>query len=74
VRLSPEEDAGLAHAGVADQEQLEQEVVALLGHVERLLFFYPTLYSQPLVPAKKKKKTTTRILFLRKKTALAFVG
>ena len=28
----PEEDASLADAGVADQEQLEQEVVAFLGH------------------------------------------
>lgn len=27
-----EENAGLAHAGVADQQQFEQEVVAFLGH------------------------------------------
>ena len=32
VVREPEEDARLPHPGVADQEQLEQQVVALLRH------------------------------------------
>lgn len=33
VIREPEEDASLADAGVADEEKLEQEVVAFLGHL-----------------------------------------
>jgi len=38
VVREPEQDARLAHARVADQQQFEQQVVRLLGHRGRSVF------------------------------------